>query len=153
MSNQVYSNQVQRYRYNKENAYQLPANKAVPKNAKTLVDFSVVDTDEIGPGLSYVAGVFKVVEQSGVGLYHFGVSAIWLAIVSPGIKEMWIEKNAETKQRGYMAQTLEESSTTIDVMVDLRLGDEVRIYVEENGTADGVIIDGIQTHCTVTLVN
>ena len=154
MSNQVHSNQVQRYRYNKERLLTIQGNIGIVKDVNTTLDYQVIVKDEIGTGLVNTAGVYKVVNDSAVGLYHISVSALWLGSASVGLKRMFVKKNNEVTERGFDAigATL-ESTTVVSVMIDLRLNDEFLINVSHNASQDIVILAAEQTNMVITLVN
>lgn len=154
MSNQVFSNQVQRYRYNKERLLKIQGNLAIVKNVNTTVDYDVTVKDEIGTGLVNTAGVYKVVNDSAVGLYHISASALWLASPTGGLKRMFVKKNNEVTERGFVAiGTTLESTTDLSVMIDLRLNDEFLINVSQNSIQDIIILAAEQTNMIITLVN
>lgn len=156
MSNQVFRNQTKRYSYTKENLYRITVNKAIPNTANGVpLDLDVTDQDQIGTGLTYTAGVFKVVNESAAGLYTFSASVTW-AISALGSRQIWLTKNVETRRRGHVTITPTGGFDiySITQVVDLQLNDEVRIFIEQNAAATLDII-GISRFCnsSVTLMN
>ncbi len=135
MSNQVFKNSTQRYFVaGKENLYKLSAAIAVTSGSPFALQYNTVVQDEIGSGLTYTGGKFKIVNESAIGVYTFDVNIQW-AINGNSDREIWFEKNTELNKRSH--NIILPSSTLLitsyaSTTVNMNLDDELVIFLRQS---------------------
>lgn len=134
-SNQVFANSTRRYFPKKKvNLYRMIADVVVPEATPFPLQFNTTTQDQIGAGLIYVGGFFRVADESAVGLYTFDTLVTWDPN-SSNFRELYYRKNAEVPKRSLsLVHGLTGSVTTnlASATINMRLGDTVFLFVNQD---------------------